>query len=197
LQSRVRCFHIASAWQLRGSTSFSGKIKCSYYRYMLARPKRFELLTPRFVVKPVRLKLQRFFANWVLFVICRINRLHLACKPIGSVQARRPFALPVITESRNGRLVFPTRQRSHVTTRWFSRGVSFPGGCSVTPEKYIDLETGRAGCLFTVTFEKPFVREVQSLLRRLSLYDGPVDGVAGTKTKLAIRSFLENCDNHS
>jgi hypothetical protein len=77
----------------------------------------------------------------------------------------------------------------HVTTRWFSRSVSFTGGCSVEPERYVDLENGRAGCLFEITFDREFVKEIQSLLRQLGLYHDGIDGTVGTLTRSAIRSF--------
>ena len=44
------CFHIASAPSSRGSRCQTEVRKCSHYNWLLARPKRFELLTPRFVV---------------------------------------------------------------------------------------------------------------------------------------------------
>jgi hypothetical protein len=44
------CFHIASAASSRGSRCQTEVRKRSYSNWLLARPKRFELLTPRFVV---------------------------------------------------------------------------------------------------------------------------------------------------
>ena len=44
------CFHIASAHGSRGSKCQTEVRKWSYSNRLLARPKRFELLTPRFVV---------------------------------------------------------------------------------------------------------------------------------------------------
>ncbi|WP_457660226.1 peptidoglycan-binding domain-containing protein [Sinorhizobium medicae] len=76
-----------------------------------------------------------------------------------------------------------------VTTRWFTRGVSFPGGCSVTPERYVDIATGRVGCISHITFNADIVREIQTLLNEVDQASLSVDGVAGSKTRLAIRRF--------
>jgi hypothetical protein len=53
----------------------------------MARPKRFELLTPRFVAKSTPLKLQENFANYIEMVTCDDNGLHRVCKPFRPVQA--------------------------------------------------------------------------------------------------------------
>ncbi|RXH37069.1 hypothetical protein XH94_24620 [Bradyrhizobium zhanjiangense] len=76
-----------------------------------------------------------------------------------------------------------------ITTRWFSRSVSLPGGCNIEPEKYVDFRTGRAGCIFTIIFDRRFVLDVQALLKKINLYRGPLDGVAGVNTRAAIRDF--------
>ena len=49
----------------------------------MARPKRFELLTPRFVVKANSLKSPVYFANYVKLVTRDDKGLHLDCKPFG------------------------------------------------------------------------------------------------------------------
>src|ERR1700694_3400208 len=46
----------------------------------LARPKRFELLTPRFVVKSHPLESKEIFANHVELVAYDDNGLHAVCK---------------------------------------------------------------------------------------------------------------------
>src|SRR5450755_1230181 len=53
----------------------------------MARPKRFELLTPRFVVKSSPLKSQAIFANYIQLVTRDDNGLHRVCKPFRPVQA--------------------------------------------------------------------------------------------------------------
>jgi hypothetical protein len=77
----------------------------------------------------------------------------------------------------------------HVTTRWFSRSVSFTGGCSVQPERYVNFETGQVGCIYQIFFDRQFVKEIQTLLRKLELYNGSIDGNPGTSTRAAIRTF--------
>jgi hypothetical protein len=57
----------------------------------MARPKRFELLTPRFVVKSRALKSLTFFANYVELVTCDDKGLHPVCKPF------RPFGQAAIS----------------------------------------------------------------------------------------------------
>jgi hypothetical protein len=54
---------------------------------LLARPKRFELLTPRFVVKSSPWKSQAIFANYIQLVTRDDNGLHRICKPFRPVQA--------------------------------------------------------------------------------------------------------------
>jgi len=76
-----------------------------------------------------------------------------------------------------------------VVSRWFSRGVSFPGGCGLTPEKYIDIQNGKTGCIYKLTFSKNDIQQVQFLLRKLHLYLGPIDGILGLSTRMAIQKF--------
>ena len=48
--SAWNCFHIASTDKADGSSQVRRMKISKQFRWMLARPKRFELLTPRFVV---------------------------------------------------------------------------------------------------------------------------------------------------
>src|ERR1700682_5066835 len=88
----------------------------------LARPKRFELLTPRFVVKSRPLKSQELFANYVKLVTCDDNGLHPVCKPFRPIQARCHLAQGQ-REFKPHRAT-PRRRRlrdSNITTRTYRR----------------------------------------------------------------------------
>lgn len=79
------------------------------------------------------------------------------------------------------------QMKPRVVTRWFSRGVSFPGGCGIAPERYVNVANGQTGCLFKVRSVQEDVIEVQTLLRQLGYYKGSADGILGPKTRLAIK----------
>jgi Putative peptidoglycan binding domain len=76
-----------------------------------------------------------------------------------------------------------------IVTRWFSRGVSFPGGCGLAPERYVNVDTGKVGCAFNIVFPAQYISDVQSLLKELGFYNFKIDGVFGSRTRRAIRNF--------
>lgn len=86
------------------------------------------------------------------------------------------------------------QMKPRVATRWFSRGVSFPGGCGVAPERYLNLKTGQTGCVFSVTSSREDILEVQTLLRQLGYYASAIDGVLGPQTRLSIKRFQAKFD---
>lgn len=79
--------------------------------------------------------------------------------------------------------------RPRIATRWFSRGVSFPGGCGLAPERYLDVRTGQTGCIFKIRSSREQILEAQTLLKSTGYYASAVDGIAGPKTRLAIKAF--------
>lgn len=79
--------------------------------------------------------------------------------------------------------------KPRITTRWFSRGVSLQGTCDVFPERFINVDTGASGCVYRVVAHRDNIVDVQEMLKKLSLYNGPVDGILGTKTRQGIRAF--------
>lgn len=82
-----------------------------------------------------------------------------------------------------------TNMRARLANRWFSRGTSFTGNCKETPERFLDVISGKSGCLFKIDLSRSAVGEIQTLLKQLGFYRKEIDGQSGPYTRSAVRAF--------
>lgn len=82
-----------------------------------------------------------------------------------------------------------TSQSEEVVTRRFSVGNVVHGGCGRFAANYADAVKGTVGCTVVRKLTMDEVRRIQRNLRDFELYNGPIDGIVGPKTRAATLAF--------
>lgn len=82
-----------------------------------------------------------------------------------------------------------TSQSEEVVIRRFSTGNVIHGGCGRYAANYADAKTGVVGCTVIRKLSMDEVRRVQRELKDFELYDGPIDGIVGPKTRAATLEY--------
>ena len=84
-------------------------------------------------------------------------------------------------------------QVEEVVTRRFSVGNVVQGGCGRYAVNYANAVKGTVGCTVLRKLTTDEVRQIQRKLKNIKLYDGPVDGIVGPKTRAATLGYqVEN-----
>lgn len=74
-----------------------------------------------------------------------------------------------------------------VSDRRFMIGGYIDGGCARSGRSYIDAQNMTLGCKLAIAYDHNEALEIQTILKRLGLYRGELDGIIGPLSRQALR----------